>query len=324
MNLIDLYINAVIAKLPQERKADAAEELRAKINGMLPADPSEEDVRKVLQDLGDPQLQAKNYDTRQRYLIGPDYYDNYISILKLVIGILITVMALVTVLTWIISPPDGGIVQFFTDLFTAMLGGAVQAATWVTVIFVIMERSKVAIPPIQAHGWTVDDLSKDKSKGVMIKRSDVFVSIFFTITFTAILYFRPELLSFYYRSGGSYAIVPIFDLERLQDFMPLIIIIALLELVISIWKIINRRWNLSLAIANAVRYSVGMVFWLVMLWNRAIINPDFASEVSQHTRFSAASIDRSLEITVWVIIAATVVSWISESIRPFVKLAKNK
>lgn len=324
MNLIDLYINAVIAKLPQERKADAAEELRAKINGMLPADPSEEDVRKVLQDLGDPQLQAKNYDTRQRYLIGPDYYDNYISILKLVIGILITVMALVTVLTWIISPPDGGIVQFFTDLFTAMVGGAVQAATWVTVIFVIMERSKVAIPPIQAHGWTVDDLSKDKSKGVMIKRSDVFVSIFFTITFTAILYFRPELLSFYYRSGGSYAIVPIFDLERLQDFMPLIIIIALLELVISIWKIINRRWNLSLAIANAVRYSVGMVFWLVMLWNRAIINPDFASEVSQHTRFSAASIDRSLEITVWVIIAATVVSWISESIRPFVKLAKNK
>ncbi|MDD2427595.1 MAG: hypothetical protein PHR78_04185 [Eubacteriales bacterium] len=324
MNLIDLYINAVIAKLPQERKADAAEELRAKINGMLPADPSEEDVRKVLQNLGDPQLQAKNYDTRQRYLIGPDYYDNYISILKLVIGILITVMALVTVLTWIISPPDGGIVQFFTDLFTAMVGGAVQAATWVTVIFVIMERSKVAIPPIQAHGWTVDDLSKDKSKGVMIKRSDVFVSIFFTITFTAILYFRPELLSFYYRSGGSYAIVPIFDLERLQDFMPLIIIIALLELVISIWKIINRRWNLSLAIANAVRYSVGMVFWLVMLWNRAIINPDFASEVSQHTRFSAASIDRSLEITVWVIIAATVVSWISESIRPFVKLAKNK
>lgn len=322
MDLIYLNINAVTEHLPDTKKEEAALDLRTKIDARLPSDPSAEDIKKVLQEMGNPYQQAKNYDTRQRYLIGPDYYDGYLAMLKLVVGILITVMAIITVLIWIINPPGGGIVQFIIDLITGIVGGAVQAAAWVTVIFVILERTGTAVPPLHQN-WTIVELTKAKPDRLLIKRSDSFISVFFTIIFAAILYFRPELFSFFYKSGDAWVTIPFLNLERLQDFMPFILIIALLELTVAIWQLITRRWNLSLAIANAVKTITSMGLSLVMLWNRAIINPAFSTEVSQRVSFSAASIERSIEIGVWVIIGIIIVASLIDLITPFVKISRK-
>lgn len=322
MNLIDLYVEAVIKFLPQENKEDAARTLRSQIAEKLPPNPSDEEVRRVLEELGNPRQQAKNFDTRQRYLIGPEYYDSYISILKLVVGILITVMLVVTVLHWIIAPPSGGIIKFIVDLILSAVNGAIQATAWVTIVFAIIERNKLTAPPVLDQAWTPDDLSKEKSAKLRIKRSDAFVSIFFTVAFTAILIFRPELFSFFSRSGDTWNVVPILNLARLQDFIPLILVIAFLELGISSWKIIARHWNMSLAFANLGRNLATMALSLTMLWNRAIINPNLAGAISQYFGFSTAAIDRSIGIAIWVLIAIIIVAALIDSIIPFAKLAR--
>ena len=59
MNLIDLYVEAVIKFLPQENKAEAARTLRSQIAEKLPPNPSDEEVRRVLEELGNPRQQAK-------------------------------------------------------------------------------------------------------------------------------------------------------------------------------------------------------------------------------------------------------------------------
>ncbi|NLZ83527.1 MAG: hypothetical protein GX915_07675 [Clostridiales bacterium] len=91
MKLIDRYIYAVTGYLPEETREDVGRELQSNIKEMLPDNPSEDQVYKVLVDLGNPWELASEYNSKKRYLIGPIYYHNYISVLKLVIGICIAV-----------------------------------------------------------------------------------------------------------------------------------------------------------------------------------------------------------------------------------------
>ncbi|MFP3360968.1 hypothetical protein R0K17_27025, partial [Planococcus sp. SIMBA_143] len=53
----------------------------------LPEDYTENDVREVLVSLGDPAVLASNYQDRPMHLIGPRYYDLYISLLKIILPI---------------------------------------------------------------------------------------------------------------------------------------------------------------------------------------------------------------------------------------------
>jgi hypothetical protein len=91
MNLIERYLYAIKKYLPEEIREDAGKELRANIEDMLPVDYTDDDVYQVLMNLGSPRKLANEYNSQKRYLIGPGYYDNYISVLKKVIGMFVSV-----------------------------------------------------------------------------------------------------------------------------------------------------------------------------------------------------------------------------------------
>jgi len=52
--LIDRYIYDVVRRLAEKDRDEVSRELESNIYDMLPDDPSEEDIRKVLYDLGAP------------------------------------------------------------------------------------------------------------------------------------------------------------------------------------------------------------------------------------------------------------------------------
>ena len=54
---------------------------------MLPDHYTEEDVKKALEKLGNPASLASGYRDRPMHLIGPRYYDFYISLLKMILPI---------------------------------------------------------------------------------------------------------------------------------------------------------------------------------------------------------------------------------------------
>ena len=83
MNLIDKYIQEVTRRLPEKNRKDIALELRSTIEDMLPKQYSEEEVKEVLKELGNPAILANGYNDRPMYLIGPRYYEMYIIILKI-------------------------------------------------------------------------------------------------------------------------------------------------------------------------------------------------------------------------------------------------
>ncbi len=87
MNLIDVYIHEVTRRLPEKSREDIALELRSTIEDMLPDDYTEKDVEEVLSKLGNPAVLASNYSEKPMHLIGPRYFDVYVTLLKMIIPI---------------------------------------------------------------------------------------------------------------------------------------------------------------------------------------------------------------------------------------------
>ncbi|MDX9692506.1 MAG: hypothetical protein RBT45_08615, partial [Acholeplasmataceae bacterium] len=90
-DMIERYVYAVTRRLPENIQEEVKNELKANIYDMLDENPSEEDIEKVLLDLGHPRDIAAKYQPTERYLISPKYFGDYIYTLKIVVMIFILV-----------------------------------------------------------------------------------------------------------------------------------------------------------------------------------------------------------------------------------------
>ncbi len=304
-NLIERYLNAVAEHLPEDTREDVKKELRANIEDMLPDDPSEKDVRNVLEKFGNPVRLADEYRQTKRYLIGPSLYHSYISVLKLVIGIAVIIFSFIWVLGNTTNPaadistaPIDFFKSFITGIISAAFNGALQAFLWVTVVFAVMERVGLneGKLPFSKKNWSVDDLPEvllnDKGR---IGRGETIVGLIFSIAFTALLVLQPHVFAWYGKTGSGMTLVtPLFNIERLRPYIFFIVLLAVLQFVMSIYKFIVMRWNLPLAIANTANNIASSILVFIMLKDGMIINPDFlarfADTVNQPVaRFTALS-----------------------------------
>jgi len=283
MDVIDRYIYAVTNQLPDSMKDDVASELRANIEDMLPEDFAEEDVYRVLEQLGNPWKIAEDYQSKQRYLIGPVLYEQYVSVLKLVIGITATMMFAITLLGWIVDSPNDGYVltdyaALALDIVISVFHGLLQAAFWVTLIFFAIERgwfgSDVLSLPEKKESWSIQDLPPVPPEShKKIPRSSTIISIVLTIGFTLILYFRPDLIAIHMLNDGTgYTSYPIIELARLHAYLPMILLMALLQLALFVWKFIAQNWSLRLAVAHTILNVLNCLLLVIMLHDEVLFD----------------------------------------------------
>jgi hypothetical protein len=328
MKLIDRYVYAVTERLPEDIKKDVSRELHANIEDMLPENPTERDVREVLEELGNPMKLAEEYSPNKRYLIGPGLYDNYFSVLKLVIGIVTAVFIGITSLDWVFNHPINGnlpemSIQFFVDILVAVIQGGIQAALWVTLVFAVLERSGVNegnIPFIKKK-WSPDDLKdipiSDKRK---ISRGETLFSIVCTVLFTASVYFKPQLIGMYLKeNNGALQVIPFFSQERLHSYMLMIFLFAIFQLGIFIWKFISMSWSIPLAIANAAHNTVLSIFVVIMMSDNSLFNYEFISKVSELTKMPLSQINSIWSRSIWIFVASFIAISIWDSIAAFAK-----
>lgn len=289
MNLIDRYVYVATERLPVNTREDVSRELRTNIEDMLPENATEEQIRAALEKLGNPVKMAAEYGQQKRYLIGPDLYDSYLSVLKLVLVIVTSVFAFIALLEGFLGPTSKSeaiemSVGFFVNMFTAVLEGAIQGALWVTLIFVILERSGVnegKIPFVKKR-WSPDDLLKLQlpSKG-KISRGETIFSMICTVFFTALLYVRPQIFGWYTNGDSGLTVAtPLFDIERLQRYIPVLFIFVIVLLCIFIWKFIIMEWNLPLAITNLFYNVAVCVLVGIMMSDSSLLNQEFLTKIS--------------------------------------------
>jgi hypothetical protein len=283
MKTIDRYAWAVTERLPEDTREDVARELRTNIEDMLPDNATEEDVCAVLEKLGNPAVLANEYRQGKRYLIGPALYDPYISVLKLVIGIAaiaFTFLALIGA----ISESGNHLTGMIVDILSAAFEGAIMAFLWVTLIFALLERIGVQEGnlPFKKKKWSVDDLPQvippPESK---ISRVEVVVDLILDVIFISIFWFRPELFG-WYESGdnGLRLVALVFDIVRLQTYIPAMVILAIIQFGMSVYKFIARRWTLPLAVVNTLGNLGIALLACLMLNDRSLFSQDLLSYIA--------------------------------------------
>ncbi|HHU71561.1 MAG TPA: hypothetical protein GXZ21_05945 [Clostridiales bacterium] len=331
MKLIDRYIYAVTSYLPEEAREDVGKELKSNIEEMLPDNPSEDEVYKVLVELGNPWELASEYNTKKRYLIGPSYYDSYIYVLKMVVGICIAVFLSLEAISWIIEPQTSGylysdIGNMIGALISAIFEGTLQGAAWVTIIFVILERSGVATGglPFAKKEWTPDELPEAPvNNSRKISRVETGFSMFLTILFTVLIILKPQLIAIYlHGDNGSLDITSLLNIERLQLYIPMILILTIIYVAHLIWKFVAGSWNLPLAIFSAIINGAQCVLIIGMLNDKSIFNMEFFATISRILGISYENVLMWLERSIWIAIVAIVAIYIWETISPFLKFKK--
>lgn len=290
MEMMERYIYAVTKYLPETQRKDVAMELRANILDMLPDDPSEEEILQALQSLGSPRKLSEEYATKKRYLIGPSYYNKYLEVLKLVVTIVMIVLLAVNLLSFVLGTSTesfgfGDIAELIGTMISSSISGGLQAAFWVTLSFVILERTAAdeGYHELFKKDWSPKDLDPVPSSTThKVSKVEAVVGLVFTVIFVVFLYTGSDKFGiFWIRDGGTMENIPIFNMERLQTYLPIFLVFAGAQVILFIWQMVKEYWDMPMALYNLFFEVAFMVLILVILVDGSLLNPELYTELQR-------------------------------------------
>jgi hypothetical protein len=290
-DLIDRYVYQVTKRLPEAQRADIEAELRGLIDDMLEARgsvPTQNDVIEVLRELGRPAELAAKYSGTKRYLIGPEYFDLYLLVVKIVLAATAFGMTLALIIGYATTPTTsipGAIANFFASIISTL----VQAFAWVTGIFALIERWAKG-SPAKAMPWNPADLPPVPTQKTTIKRSEPIVGIVFTVLFLVLLNAAPQLFSAYLSVDGALRVVPVFDLTVFWRLLPLIDVMFCLGIVKELLRLITGRYTLGLSLGIVVLNVASMIMFITLFGpSSGIWNPNFMAQIGTEWSLSASA-----------------------------------
>ena len=286
---IELYLNNVISYLPQKEREDVYRELKSNIYDMLSDEPTEEEIKSVLESLGDPRKLADKYRIGQRYLISPDVYSNYITVLKIVVPIVAIINAysgLVDMIIEIINSESSNypimIAEVIASFISSGISGAFSAAVFVTCGFVIYERINQKKNSDQKNinhkeKWEISKLNDVPSNNQKNRISHIgtIVTISFVGLFSilAMLIILDVIPNFIVAKINDVEVYSMFAKGFLNHCLYIIPIMALTSISLNIYKLYKKEWTREVVlfeiIANII-YTVSVIF----LFTRSVIYSD--------------------------------------------------
>ncbi len=274
--LIDKYVYNVIKRLPVKDRVEVEKELRANIEDMLCDDYSKENIEKVILELGDPRKLAVSYMPSRKPFIASEYLYDYLNVLKIVLMIVGIVVPIIAIMNNIFSMGEKDLLELYKATASDAVGSTVTslyaAFTWVTLVFYFIGKVN------KNEVFKLEQLTDvpAKKKGNRISIAETVVEMVFSLIFTTIIIVQPNILMFIRVSSDKISNVPLFIADNLVKFIPFIIALYLLELALSIVKLVVGRWTNIVAAINAfvkVISNATTVFILVFgnIFNPAII-----------------------------------------------------
>ena len=287
MDLINRYVYAVTKSLPEKQRPDIEKELRSLIDDMIEQldgnEAYELKVQKVLVELGNPEKLANNYRGTERYLIGPRYFDQYLLVLKIVLGAVFAGISIAIFVAGIFSEQKS-ITNIFKDYFSALFNALFQAFAWTTAAFAIAERNHVNPNRGKSvkEDWNPSKLPVIPDKKAEIRISEPIVSMIFTTIFISILYTAPQLFSAYITKGAELTIIPVLNLDVIKGYRAVLICIYLISIFRDVLKLYGRKWTLQLSVAAVILTAASAILMLIMLTDSNIWNPAFAGDLTSN------------------------------------------
>ncbi|WP_099364613.1 HAAS signaling domain-containing protein [Fredinandcohnia onubensis] len=293
MNLIDIYVQEVTRRLPEKNRKDIALELRSTIEDMLPDDYNDEDVKTALEKLGSPAKLASGYLDRPMHLIGPRYFDVYVTLLKMIIPIAAVISLIAIIPEYFLGQQDEEtIINMVLDIVGfgvwRIIDVSIQTFFWLTIVFAIIERTDKSKDdqPLTASlkKWTPDDLKSITyiPKKKAISKFEVFGGLLWTAIW-ATLYFKANQLLGIYEGGkdGLEFVISALNQDILLKYWPMVLVVIAIEISLALYKLIKGQWTKGLAIFNAVVELIGTIVFTVIFLHPNIMNPGFITYMTE-------------------------------------------
>jgi hypothetical protein len=323
MNLIEVYIQEVTRRLPEKSRADIALELRSTIEDTLPEDYSEKDVKVVLEKLGSPAALANGYRDQPMHLIGPRYFDVYVSLLKMILPIAAVIAVISMVAEYFIG--YSGDEAIMNVVLTIMGKGiwnvievGIQVFFWLTLVFAILERmdKEKDQQPLSASlkKWTPDDLKNIPyiPKKKAISKFDVFGSLMWTAIWATLYFYADHLVGVYEGGGeGLRFVIPALDQGVLMGYWPIVVAVIAFEVGFALYKLVKGQWTKQMALFNAVFELLSTIVFIVILINPALFNQDFLVYMSDLFSTTAKQIET------WIFSGAIIAFVVSAAINVY-------
>lgn len=273
--LTQRYIAATVHSLPPSSQDDVRAELSASIADAVEAriengEPPEAAERSALNELGDPALLAAGFADRPLHLIGPRYYPTWWRLLKLLLVIVpLCVLGAVALGKTLAADGTGEIIG---HSIVAALSTAVHLCFWVTLVFVVLERTGAGLPE-----WNVDNLPEapESSAG----RVNLIASLaFLSLAVGALLW--DQSIGFIRVAGGS---VPVLNPGLWPWSMAGFLALLAAEAAFAVVLFLRRGWSIALAVANTVISALFTGLVLTLLASDQLANPEFLALVTQRS-----------------------------------------
>lgn len=300
-DLMERYIYEVVRRLPREQREDITMELRELIGDMMEERGTDGEtctMEQILEELGAPAEFARKYRDGASCMIGPEYYDNYIWVLKIVMITNLAVVLISSVIRGIFQNGMNPVLfgQWLCESFGDMMMNLVGAFGVVTLIFALLERKKIQLDIGSAHGkWKVKDLKDGMAspkvwtplqlppipdKRALISRGDCIVSIVFIIILCGVLALAPEFFGvIHFKDGQFTGSVSIFNLEKWNYILPVFLCSLIIGLLDEIVRLIHGYYCKVVMYCSLICNVVQLVLAIVLFKVMNIFNPDFREQL---------------------------------------------
>ena len=332
--MIERYVYDVTRRLPKAQRDDIDQELRTLIEDMLSgrtggASPSKEDVEAVLIELGRPRELAAKYRGTKRHLIGPEYFDTYWLIVRIVMAATTFGITVALVVGLVMTPPVNAWETIGT-YFAAVIMGAVQAFAWVTLAFALIERfvKKSEIKKIGSEmkgEWKPLDLPEVPKAKARIRPGEPIAGIVFSVIVIVLLNLFYDKIGIYILTETT-TMVPIFNIDVFRSMLPLIDIILALSIVKEVFRLISGKHTLKLA-AGVTLVNVAIitltitVFLPPAIWNGDMITS--LNAVADMTWAEKINLEYIWSIIPVIIVALSVFGNAVDILTSFVRGVRN-
>lgn len=263
VTLTERYIEATVRRLPADAQDDVRRELDASIADAIEArtdrgEPRDDAERATLTEMGDPAALASGFADRPLHLIGPRFYLVWLRLFKVLIWSLPAVTAVAGGIGHAVVGASIGTV--IAEAIVLAINVALHTAFWLTLTFVVIERSGADAPKL----WNVDMLPEttDNDTGW----TDAIASlIFLAIAVGAIVWDALRGLVWIENEWVS-----VLSAELWPWWIMALFAIMAAETAFVVLRAIRRRWTVAFATWRTV-LTVLFVSWSGTVLGRGIV-----------------------------------------------------
>jgi len=276
MNLIDKYIAEIGKHLPRRNRADIEAEIRSTLEDMLEERKQTQGavddamIVELLKEYGAPRKVAESY-VGPRYLIGPRIYPIFEMVTRIVVTVLFALALAGLGIGLARSSLTGP--EFLKTVGESALGllsGLITAFGNIVLVFAILERTLPAKEfEKDVEDWNPADLANEPDPD-RVKFGEQIVGIFFLVLFLVIFNLYPGVIGFGFFNGSDWVFISPVLTEAFFGYLPWLNILALLQIVFSVYLLRQGVWNTSMRILNIVLELAGIALAVVMLRGPAL------------------------------------------------------